>query len=217
MGTKVNSTPRCVILGGGEISDYAAVSALLRADDYIICADSGYLHCKALSCIPDLLLGDFDSIGMDLPQHIARMDFPAEKNFTDGALAIQTAIDRGFRDLLLCGMLGGRLDHTLGSLQSLAACALQGIGACITDGRVHGRVVHNGTLVLQPLGHYYFSLLCLSEQAAGVTIRGAKYPLNEYTLNFYTPRAISNEFCGQPVTISVDKGTVLVLCVPMDK
>lgn len=207
---------RAVIIGGGEVRDYAAVSARLRPDDFIICADSGYDHCGRLGIAPHLLLGDFDSIRGTPPESIPRLPFPAEKNYTDTTLAIETALERGHRELLLTGMLGGRLDHTLANLQSLAGLSVRGVGATLTDGHTDAFAVTDGEVTFGPkrAGPCYFSLLCYSQECRGVTIRGARYLLHDHTLRFDVPRAVSNEFLDGPCTVVVGKGTLVVLIVP---
>lgn len=208
---------RAVILGGGEILDYQKVAARITGAEYIICADSGLDHCQALGVAPQLLVGDFDSVQSPLPPHVPRVPFPGEKNYTDTTHAIIQALDRGYRKLLLAGMLGGRLDHTLANLQSLANLSGRGVEACMTDGLTDVFAITDGEITLEPREHCYFSLLCYSQKATGVFIRGAKYPLTNHTLYFDVPRGISNEFLSGPATISVASGTLLILCVPMDR
>lgn len=221
MGTPLNSAAPepdhgFVLLGGGEIRDYTAVLSRIAADDFIICADSGYDHCAALGLIPDLLVGDFDSVRSALPPHIPRIPLLAEKNHTDTTHAIEQAIARGATQMLLAGMLGGRLDHTLANLQSLAWLSRRGVNACLTDGLTDIYAVTNGEKQLSPRFGYYFSLFSLSQRCTGVFITGAKYLLHDHTLTFDEPRAVSNEFLTGTATISVRNGTMAILLVPMD-
>lgn len=210
---KTKLKKRCLILGGGEIADYAAVAAQIDVDDFILCADSGFLHCEKLGVIPDLLVGDFDSAG-EVPPGIEKHTFPAEKDYTDSTLAVRVAVERGYRELLLSGMLGGRFDHSLANMQNLAWCAENGIKARITDGRTEAFAVKDGELSLFPRDNAYFSVFPLVTECEAVTITGGKYPLNEYPLRFDEPRAVSNEFNGKDVKITVRKGVVAVIITP---
>ena len=213
MGTKELNSRRCLILGGGTIENYAAVRKQVKRGDFILCADSGYLHCKRLGLNPDLLLGDFDSLGRT-PVGLACIAHPAEKNYTDSTLAVREAIKRGYTHLLMAGMLGRRLDHTWGNLQNLAWCAGNGIDAKITDGETDVFAVKDGEITIPPRENAYFSVFSISGISKGVTISGGKYPLTEYDLSFDDPRAVSNEFDGKDVRVAVKRGIVAIITTP---
>lgn len=218
MGTeKLDLTGRrCVILGGGEILDYRAVAGRMRGEDFVICADSGYDHCEALSATPGLLVGDFDSVRSALPADVARVPFPAEKNYTDLTHAIQLAVEAGCGEMLLAGVLGGRLDHTIAAMQDLYSLCRRGVRACFTDGRTDVYGITDGEIRLERRADCYFSVFSLSERSTGVYIRGARYPLVDYTLYADKPRGVSNEFLEGAATVSVARGTLCVLCVPRE-
>ncbi len=205
----------CLILGGGEIRNYASVKAEIRGVACVICADSGFSHCAGLGVAPDLLVGDFDSIA-ELPPDIQTMAFPAEKDYTDSTLAVREAVRRGYKTLVLAGMLGGRFDHSVGNLQNLVWCAQNGISAHITDGETRVWAVADGELTLPPKENAYFSVLSLAGRCGAVTITGGKYPLKDYPLSFDEPRAVSNEYAGVPVTVCVEDGVVTVIETPKD-
>lgn len=213
-----NARRQCVILGAGKIADYPAVAAEIADGAFVLCADGGYYHCKALGVVPDLLIGDFDSLGAPLPSDLPQIALPPDKDYTDATLALAHARSLGFRDFLLTGMLGGRLDHTLANLQNLADCARRGHSARITDGSTWGRALAAlegpAELALEPRPNHYFSLIALSERCEGVTIKGGLYPLEDYPLLNHVPRAVSNEFTGEPVTVSLREGVLLVLSMP---
>lgn len=212
MGT-ADLNKRCLILGGGIIADYAAVSARISEKVFVICADGGFLHCGRLGVKADLIVGDFDSIG-EIPGGIPRAVYPAEKNYTDGMLAVRTAAGKGFSSLLLAGMLGGRFDHSLANLQSLMWCAETGIDAVLTDGETDIRAVKDASITVPARENAYFSVLALSDLCGDVTISGGKYPLDHYNLSNRDPRAISNEFTGVPVTVTVKRGIAAVITTP---
>lgn len=218
MADKIKPKLRGVILGGGEIINYDAIKAILKDDDFIVCADSGYYHTKPLEIEADLLVGDFDSL-KEVPSGIPKVSLPEEKNYTDTTFAVEAAIHQGCDEIMLVGMLGGRLDHTLANLQSLVYCTNQGIKAFITDGRAQVFCVvadesSPSGCYIDPVDDYYFSLVSFSEQCKGVTIEGGKYPLENHTLTFDLARAISNEFVGEQVNIDLKDGTLLIILEP---
>lgn len=204
---------RCAIVAAGEIRDYAAVKALLQPDTAIICADGGYRHCAAMNLTPHLLVGDFDSLG-ELPAGIETLRLRPDKNYTDSAVALDCALERGCTDLVLTGMLGGRLDHSLANLALAGQAAKKGMTVLLTDGIVEVHALCGpGELHLPNRPGCYFSLLAL-ERCAGVTIHHGKYPLDNYDLNVTDPRAISNEFAGRDVRITQRSGLLLVTSEP---
>ena len=102
---------RCVIFGGGQIGDPEQIKNLVRQEDYLICADSGYRHCVQLGFSPQLVLGDFDSYAGVVQSDCELLRYPIEKDDTDTMLAVKQALQRGYERLVLVGMLGGRLDR----------------------------------------------------------------------------------------------------------
>jgi thiamine pyrophosphokinase len=159
------------------------------------------------------LLGDFDSLE-DLPPGIARLEYPTEKDYTDSTLAVREAVRRGFSPLILAGMLGGRPDHSLGNLQNLAWCAKNGVPAHITDGETRVWAASDGEITLAPKQGAYFSVFSLTTSCEAVCITGAKYPLHDCPLAFDNPRAVSNEYAGEPVTVRVRGGVAAVIETP---
>ena len=110
--------PTCYIVGAGDFTPrgFAPVPG-----DLVLAADGGYRALYSLGYTPDLLLGDFDSLGdIPLPPGLPVLRFPARKDDTDTGLALRHGLDRGFRDFALYGCAGGRVDHLLANLQSMA-------------------------------------------------------------------------------------------------
>lgn len=211
-----------VVLAGGEIADYPALAELIPSSALIVCADSGYRHCGPLGLTPDLLVGDFDSIdlpGGSFPPNIPTIPLSPYKNYTDSALAVEAAVERGCRSLLLAGMLGGRFDHSAANLQTMAGCANSGVNARISDGITHifaARAAETGEthLLLPRREGCYFSLLAWTHVCQSVTILGGMYPLDNYDLRSDEARAVSNEFLEGDVKILFRSGLLLVTTTP---
>lgn len=109
---------QCVIVGGADIGDAALIRGRLRVDDFFVFCDGGLAHREALQADPDLIVGDFDS--HENPHlDIETIVLPREKDDTDTVYAVKEALRRGFEDFLLIGVIGKRLDHTLGNVSIL--------------------------------------------------------------------------------------------------
>lgn len=110
--------PTCYIVGAG---DFTARGFAPGPDDLVLAADGGYRALYSLGYMPDLLLGDFDSLGdVPLPANLPVLRFPVRKDDTDTGLALRYGLEQGFRDFALYGCAGGRVDHLLANLQSMA-------------------------------------------------------------------------------------------------
>ena len=126
---------RCVILSAGEIADDRFIAALVRPEDYVICADGGYRHAKRLGIRPDLVVGDFDSMEAEEYKDVRHIAYPPQKDDTDTMIAVRHGLERGCRDFLLLGCLGGRFDHSIANLAVLYFLKKRDCTARIVDER----------------------------------------------------------------------------------
>lgn len=202
---------KAFIYTGGTV-DPARITEHPKGDDLCIAADSGLANAYALGETPAIVLGDFDSIGnVKLPEKAERLQVPAEKDFTDTQLAVDTALKRGADEIIIIGGLSGRLDHTLSNLAILEELSEGRIHALITDGRNRVRYLKNTSTLIPRSGFRYLSLLCLSDKAKGVSVEGCQYPLKNATLHRNYQYAVSNEITGNCALVSVRKGALYLV------
>ena len=110
--------PTCYVVGAGDFTPRGFAPG---PGDLVLAADGGYRALYSLGYTPDLLLGDFDSLGdLPLPADLPVLRFPVRKDDTDAGLALRHGLDLGFRDFALYGCAGGRVDHLLANFQSMA-------------------------------------------------------------------------------------------------
>ena len=205
-----------ILLGGVlEIDD--RVRALVK-NARAIAADGGMMHAAKLGIVPELWVGDFDSTSPDLTDmHTGtpRLPFPAEKNFTDGELAIEQAIERGAQRLILLGAFGGeRTDHALSHLLQAIMLAERGLDVVLTSGIEEGAPLLPGSLALDLPAGSLFSVIGFSA-LAGLSLKNVRYPLDEADIGFGATRTISNVAEG-PITASLKSGRALVVARPHD-
>lgn len=203
---------RCVIVGGADIGRYDRIRAYLREDDFYICCDSGLKHREGLGIVPDLIVGDFDS--HENPRlNIETIMLPCEKDDTDTVFAAKEALKRGFQDFLLVGIIGGRLDHTLGNISLLLMLDGQGKKAVALDDYSEMEIVSDRPVQIEDR-YPYFSLLNISGLARNITIRNAKYPLTKAEITCEYQYGISNEVLpGRTAEVSVEEGRLLLIRV----
>lgn len=197
----------CAILSGGEFSKTDGI----QDADFVIACDRGYAYARRLGIVPDLFVGDFDSLSEKLPDGIPTLNLPCEKDDTDTMAAVRHAVDNGWRRLILYCALGGRLDHLVGNLQAATYAARHGARVEIKDECNRVWIFQNGELLLPPMPGYSLSLLAVSDTCENVSVRGVKYPLEEATLTNHFPIGVSNEWRGD-AQICVGKGVLMVIC-----
>ena len=204
---------RCVIIGAAPIKNYKKIRSILRPDDFTIVCDGGLNHIKKLKIRPNLIVGDFDS-HKNPNLKIETIVLPRQKDDTDSVFALKTAISRGFTDFLFIGMIGNRLDHTLGNFALLIRCYEKNLNALMIDDFSEIQIVGEKEIEISDK-YAYFSLLTISGAASGVTIQNAKYPLENATLNpDENQLGVSNEVLkGKTAKVSVKTGILLVVKV----
>jgi len=196
----------CHIVCAGE---YSGPITGLRAGDFVIAADGGLSHLLKMGVNPDLVIGDFDSLGFE-PEGFEIIRLNKEKDDTDTMAAVRIGLEKGFRVFYLhCGM-GGRLDHTLANIQTLAFI-LQSGGMGMLFGKREAAVLVNGDVKFCSALSGYISIFAYSAEAGGVSITGLKYELKNAVLSSAFPIGVSNEFMGVESRVSVQNGSLVII------
>lgn len=198
----------CYIVGAMPLSSELCPAP--KPDDFIIAADKGYQELMAHGVSPDLVVGDFDSLGT-APDHPNVIQLPAIKDDTDMVYAVREGLKRGYRRFVLLGSVGGRLGHTLANLQTLDWLTAQGaMGVLAGEGTV-ATALRDGSISFPTEMKGFLSVFCNSGTAFGVDLVNLKYPLTKYTLTGDFPLGVSNEFLGSNARVAVERGSLLVL------
>lgn len=222
-----------IITGGDVLLENIKID--LEEGDIVIAADSGFETAKKLKLPVDVIVGDMDSIKIDLPRGIETIKLPTEKDVTDTEAAVELAIERGAESICIVGGIGTRVDHTLASLgilegiEGLFSAPLgkrrkffglakqarysRRIYATLTNGYNRVRFIRNDSVIIPRSPYFkYLSLICADEFVKGVQLDGVKYPLKNATLSrrsqYYS---VSNEISGNCAFISVRNGGVYII------
>lgn len=173
-----------------------------------IAADGGLRHTQAIGLRPDVILGDFDSLGY-VPED-SRV-FPVEKDDTDAMLAARLGLERGCETFCFYGAMDGpRLDHTIANFQTLAFLATHGARGYLIGKDYIATVLSRESIAFPGESSGILSLFCLGSDAT-VSIQGLQYPLNRHRLTADFPLGVSNHFQGRPARITVEEGLVLAM------
>ena len=179
--------------------------------DFVICADGGVVIAEAGGIVPDVVLGDLDSTdSIDNKYNFIR--FPKEKDDTDTMLCLKYGIEKGYRDFVIIGGIGGRLDHTIANIQTLAYAKTRGIKAKICSCDAVCQMISDGeTAEIERKEGFYVSIFSYSQECEGVSISGTKYVLENGRIDSSFPLGVSNEFASEKACISVEKGNLLII------
>lgn len=193
----------------GEPRDFIQI----KPNQLIISVDKGYEIARSAGIIPHLLIGDFDSLLSPLPDNMAVIRLPAEKDDTDTLSALKYAMEQGFKQIDIYGGLGGRIDHSLANIQLLAYALDRGVSVKILDAQNMVLLMQKGMTEIRKIEGYKLSLLAFSDICTGVSVSGVKYPLSDRILTNTLPLGVSNEFMPQSekAVITLESGKLLVI------
>jgi len=208
----------------GNLSKFISQPLLNEPSTFIICADGGYELALSCGIVPNLVIGDADSGAMtpDAPtaqctnasQKLATTEFvriKKEKDESDTFVAVQHAANAGFDYIDIIGGIGGRLDHTISNIQTLAHFSSRTKKITMADETNFVTIVENSSITLSKKENWAISLFSFSDVCSGVNTTGLYYPLENATLRNAYPLGLSNEFTDDEATIEVKQGKLLVL------
>lgn len=182
----------------------------------VIAADSGIRHAELLDMTPELWVGDFDSVPDGLPHRLRSVPtqkFPAEKDKTDGELAIDIAREKGASELVLAGAFGGpRADHSFLHLALAVRLAQDGMSVLLTSGAQEGIPLLTRSARFDYAEGTMFSILGFSD-LDGLTVEGAGWPLKNVKVPFGSSLTISNVVAGK-LRIELASGRALLVAHP---
>ncbi len=208
-----------VIISGGTISpDFLREQLLSEHYDLLIAADKGLEACLHFNLMPDILLGDFDSVSPEIYEYYKQntgtklYEFPKKKDDTDTELAIHCAISNGAKEILLYGASGTRLDHTLANISLLKIGLDANVAIELRDANNRIRLLTDHLhLSKQTQFGNYISLLPMTERVEDICLTGFCYPLMHGTLIQGGSLGISNVLEEETGDIYVEKGILIVI------
>ena len=208
---------RAIIFANGKMDDSPAIVGTIQPGDLVIAADGGSYHCKSLGITPGVIIGDFDSL---LPEEITSyrragvemIQYPSRKNETDLELALQQAMKEGADEVYILGALGARWDMTIANIMLIAHPMFNRMKIRLLEGNQEFILLRGKEQVdLKGRPGDAISLIPLAGDSRGITTMGLEYPLKDETLNFGSPRGVSNRFLQDHAQIEIRKGVLLCI------
>lgn len=208
---------KAILVGGGPVHYGLLRTALAAGYDLLFAVDGGGKPLADLGYQPQFLLGDFDSLPLSYQNELAAkgvqvLRYQQEKDWTDLELALNQIAAQQCHTMLVFGALGGRLDHTLVNISLMYRMVQSGTElVLIGDEQAVTLMTGQGRIRIFPFPGGHFSLLPYPFNAQGVSIWGAKYPLERATLELGSTRGIHNEFLTGPVEVELEAGSLLII------
>ena len=199
---------RCFIFSAGTFFGMREYPA---KGDLVIAADAGYRLCQQIGIMPDVVLGDFDS--MEAPEDVGQIcRLPVEKDDTDTLAAVRLGLQRGCSEFFLYGATGGkRLDHTLANLQTLLFLRRRGARGWMYDNDFIWTVIENESISIEKTVEWgLLSAFCMGDRAEGIDEIGVQYPLNNAALTPDFPIGVSNHILENQAMVTVRNGALAV-------
>lgn len=217
-GGNIDDGFACDVIEKQQKADCAEISCGEQKRAVFIAADAGMEFFYRNGIKPDIIVGDFDSVGSEALSYfrsqpdIRIQELNPVKDDTDTEYALRLAISMGAEQITILGGTGSRLDHVLGNIELLGIGLEKGISIELLDANNRIRMIDKGvTLRRREQFGTYVSLLPYTSEVEHLTLRGFKYPLTDYCLKGFCSLGVSNEISEEEALITFDGGILLVI------
>lgn len=204
-----------LLISNGDIIDYNILKDLINKHDYIVCADGGINHLIHINKIPNVLIGDLDSInkrGLEFVEkhNINTVKYPSMKDKTDTELSISYMINHDIKDITLIGVTGTRMDHTISNILLLKE---------LNERKIKSRIIDNHNIIyfvnkfikIRKRKDVNISIIPLSTNGITVYLKGFLYSLKNENIKFGSTLGISNKIIDKYGIIEIKKGNALII------
>ncbi len=203
---------RCVIISASPTANTDFILSQIRKDDFIICADGGADKLLGTGVVPDMIIGDLDSSKKYSEfKDTEIVELNTMKDDTDTLHCAAVAMNKGYKDFLILGATGGRLDHTLGNLSVLLFLSKYGAKGAVADEYSHTSLLSLGLNEVKGVKGKIVSVMPFACESATLTYLGLRYAMDRGTVTADFPYTISNEAICDRVSITLHSGTALLI------
>jgi thiamine pyrophosphokinase len=207
---------RAAIFLNGAPDSERLIRAVATRADLVVAADGGARYALAAGIVPDLIVGDMDSLGEDLAQEMARRGarlerHPVRKDKMDAHLAVLAAREWGATSADFVCAAGGEFGAVFAVPHILLAAERLGLRSCAIADWGKMFVVEDGSLDVKGTVEDSVSVFPLAGPASGVTLEGMGYPLTNATLQPGDTLGYHNELVSREARVSVENGTLLIV------
>lgn len=203
---------KCIIWANGKAPRKSAVLYLQKIGyNTLICADGGANSARKYSIVPDVIVGDFDSIEtktISVFKNKSKIIHIKSQYSTDVEKCLSYAIKEEYKEAILIGVTGDRLDHTFCNLGIVLKffdkiklnIAAENSYLSAFTGDIEFQTIPNETISL-----YGFN------SKTKIISKGLKYPLRNVSLPFGKKESTSNEALGERVELKIRGGKIFII------
>ncbi len=206
---------KCIIVANGIIKEYGYLKQLIDHSDMLVCADGGSRHLRKVDILPDIVIGDLDSMSISdrnflENRNIKIIQYPRRKAASDTELAVMWAMENRADEITLTGTTGERLDHTLANIFLMKKIAAKGIPCRMIDDNNEIYLISDKIRLKGNQGDLV-SVIPLTEKVSGLTLTGLEYSLEDAEIFMGSSIGISNYLTGNEACISIKTGLLAVI------
>jgi thiamine pyrophosphokinase len=206
---------RITIIAGGSSLAPSLIEKVVKSSDFIICVNGGYKNAMDADIVPDLIMGDLDSVDKDKVEYARKTGipirtFPAKKDESDLELALEEAVKMNPSQINIAGAMGKRFDHTLFNIMLLFKYVKKGLLITVLGNEEEIFIAENNINIENRKGKTV-SLLPFTPEVTNVRIEGFYYPLEGEILHMGSTRGLSNIITKDSASIRYDEGLLLVI------
>ena len=203
-----------LLVSGGDRTDSFLIGKY-SADSFIICADGGIKSFIGTGFVPDLLVGDLDSISEEGMKFVTENGieiekFPPVKDATDTEIALEILKQKGIREIVLLSATGTRIDHTLANIFLLEKLHNEGIKAKIVNERNEIFFADEGEYVIDKEEFKYLSVISLSDELRYSSM-GLFYETDNTLIKRDSSLGVSNEILDEKAVVKINSGKGLII------
>lgn len=201
-----------LIILKGEKPNLKMVKNLQQNTDYIICADGAIQFCEEINLIPNLVIGDFDSIPEKSINKLQKVEYLKvnDQDTTDGEKALLYCLNHGFNHVNIIGGFGGRVDHSLYNIELLKKFYKRGLKINSYSATERVFITRERAQFEEETGTR-LSFFPIFGKVNQLFSRGLKWTLDGATLEFGLASSISNEICSSPAEITFQDNELLIV------
>lgn len=205
---------RAVIFVNGNLSDLSHAKKIIDKNDYLIAADGGAKHAFKLGLTPHVIIGDFDSIPKNLLKKFSKSElirYPVKKNKTDFELAVDLCLERKYKEIIIFGLFGSRIDHMLSNIFLVAKKQKENkqLKVVIIESKKNIYLM-NETIEIKGKVGDEISIVPLSDKLESIKTNGLEYKLDNESITYGSTRGISNVMSKPTAKITALKGVAVI-------
>ena len=209
---------KTLIITGGKTEENFFINFYKKNKfDYIIASDSGLSLLDKCSIIPNYIIGDFDSIDKQIlnkyinNKNVIIKKLNPEKDYTDTHMALKLATELKSTNITILGATGSRIDHVIANIHILKETLEKNISCKILDSKNEIQLIDKKTILEKDENYKYISLIPLTTNVSGITLKGFKYPLTDDTLEIGHSIGVSNEQIEKKAMIDIKQGILILI------